>query len=488
MDVKPDSKAYNHLGSSSDQSAADGTHPSPSQEGIGSAQFPFSVGEQGWVWFAVLSFAGCRAEPDLSLTNESPPLVSGPSSSGLSPVPGANITLNCRMNLSASFQIDPRAPWVEEHNREVREVWAAFDAGRPIRVPVIFSGARILYLSENQVDYRTYYEDPDEMFRLQLEWQRRERELPLGDTILGEAPESWSVSVDFHPVASATCFGCPVMFRPDAVPAHESMHLSREQCRKLSLPDTIGSGLLPRHRAFSDHFDRLCANGRTFLGRPVQRTKPTLPSTGGGIFSTALDIRGAEIMSDMYEDAAFVHWFLEQIAEWRFDLHRTWSRLDGMEYWLDQPGDGTIEITDHGIDMLSPELYDRFLAALILKIARRYDKHPNTYLHHCGRGTHLFPVMRERFGLKTIHGLTWPVNDVGRVRRELGQEVSIVAVMADTILRTTPEAIRKAARDFFTPEVKGTGRLSLWVPGEVTGIPVENYRALYAAVREYGRY
>ena len=141
------------------------------------------------------------------------------------------------MNLSSSFQVDPREPWVEQHNREVREVWDAFKADRPIRVPVSFSGARTLYLSENQIDYRTYYNDPDEMFRLQLEWQRRSCELPLGDTVLGEVPESWGVFVDFHPVASAACFGCPVTFRPDAVPAHESLGLSREECRRLTMPN-----------------------------------------------------------------------------------------------------------------------------------------------------------------------------------------------------------------------------------------------------------
>jgi hypothetical protein len=61
-------------------------------------------------------------------------------------------------------------------------------------------------------------------------------------------------------------------------------------------------------------------------------------------------------------------------------------------------------------------------------------------------------------------------------------------VISDSILRTTPAAIRQAVQDFFTAEVKGRGRLSLWVPGEVTGVFAENYRALYAAVREHGRY
>ncbi|MEI6500888.1 MAG: uroporphyrinogen decarboxylase family protein [Armatimonadota bacterium] len=392
------------------------------------------------------------------------------------------------MELSPSFQVDPREPWIEQHNREVREVWDAFRTDQPTRVPVLFTGARTVYLEENRVDYRTYYENPDEMLRLQLEWQRRALELPLGDTVLAEAPETWSVYVDFHPVASASCFGCPVVFRPDAVPAHEGAHLSREQCRAMPMPDLFASGLLPRQREFRDRFDRLCDSGLSFLGKPVTRSKPCLPSTGGGTFSTALDIRGPEIMSDMYEDAEFVHRFLEQIAEWQIALHRAWSRLDGMDYWIDQPGEGRVEITDHGIDMLSPETYDQFLAALVLKLARKYDKCPGTVLHHCGRGSHLFPLLRERFGLTAIHALTWPLNDVARVRREIGQDVWITAVISDSILRTTPAAIHQAARDFFTPQVKGAGRLSLWVPGEVTGIPAENYRALYEAVREYGRY
>jgi hypothetical protein len=193
-------------------------------------------------------------------------------------------------------------------------------------------------------------------------------------------------------------------------------------------------------------------------------------------------------MSDMYEDPLFVHGFLERIAEWQIDLHRVWHRLDGVEYGMDKPGGAPITTTDHGIDMLSPEMYDEFLAALILKTAKRYQQSPTTRFHHCGRGSHLFPLVQKRFGLATLHAITWPLNDVARIRRDVGHDVWIVAVIADTILRTTPGAIRQAVRDFFTPDVIGKGRLSLWAPAEVSEIPVENYRALYAAVREYGRY
>lgn len=192
-------------------------------------------------------------------------------------------------------------------------------------------------------------------------------------------------------------------------------------------------------------------------------------------------------MSDMYEDPDFVHKFLEQIAEWHIDLHRTWHRLEGMDYWMDKPG-GEISIFDHGIDMLSSDIYDKFIVALILKLSDKYDKRPSTYLHHCGGGTHLFPLIKKRFGLTTLHALTWPLNDVARIRCEVGHDVWIVAVISDSILSTTPEKIRQAVKDFLSPEVKGKGRLSIWAAGEVFGIPYENYRVLYEAVKEYGHY
>lgn len=396
--------------------------------------------------------------------------------------------MTARLPLSPAFDL-PVGAAAERHNREVREVWETYRADRPIRVPVQFAGARTLYHERHGVDWRGYYESPDEMIRLQLEAAKYQRELPYGDHPLGEPPEQWEVRVDFHPIATAASFGCPVMFRPDAVPAHHSLHLSLEECQSLVFPDPRTSALLPKHATFIDEFDRRCVTeGLRFMDRPVVRVKPTIPSTGGGVFSTALDLRGHEIMSDMYEEPAFVHALLERIAEWRIDLERIWTLRDGMEFPLDHPGKGEIEIVDHGIDMLSVEIYEKFLGALIDKLGLKYRQAPSTFLHHCGRGSHLFPAMKRRYKFDRLHGLCWPINDVGRIRRELGYDIWITAVIADTIMQQGPEATHAAVRDFLTPEVKGSGRICLWAPGEVAGIPVASYEALYAAAKEFGRY
>ena len=107
------------------------------------------------------------------------------------------------MESYTAFRVDPHTGWVERHNREVQEVWNTFRADKPIRVPVEYTGGRAFYQEENHLDWAGYYEDPDEMIRIQLESAKCRMELPFGDHALGEWPESWGVFVDFHPVEGA---------------------------------------------------------------------------------------------------------------------------------------------------------------------------------------------------------------------------------------------------------------------------------------------
>ncbi|MDD5705343.1 MAG: uroporphyrinogen decarboxylase family protein [Kiritimatiellae bacterium] len=392
---------------------------------------------------------------------------------------------------SEDFACDPRDPAILKHNQEVREVWEAYKADRPVRVPLIFSDARTVYADEHNIDYCTYYNDPEEMLRLQLQWAKRERELPFGDTVLGELPERWGIGPDFHPVLIPACFGCEVVFRPDAVPAHHGLNLSRRECDDLAMPDLRRSGLLPRLREIRAHFDRRYAGDYRFMGRPVVYNFPGMwmGIFGGGTFSLALDIRGGDIMADMYEAPDFVHRFLRRLADWQISLFRGLYAENGLDFAIDRPGGAGFGPTDHGIDMLSVEVYEKFLVPLIHDLNERYRKTAHTDLHHCGRGAHLFPTIKRHFSTTHIHGLTYPLNDVARVRKDIGYETWITAIVAASILADgPPDRIRKAVKDFLTPEVKGQGRLAVWVSAESRHVPPEHYLALYEAVKEYGRY
>src|SRR3989339_1370425 len=115
------------------------------------------------------------------------------------------------MNLSKDFSIDVNESWVTKHNQDVMEVVESYKADKPIRVPLLmweWFGQHGFYADEIDLDYRDYYTDPTLMVKVQLESARRKRELPICDSIIGELPENWDVSVDLWPVVAAGWLGC----------------------------------------------------------------------------------------------------------------------------------------------------------------------------------------------------------------------------------------------------------------------------------------
>jgi len=386
------------------------------------------------------------------------------------------------MHLSTSFSMEPDAAWVRAHNAEATEVVEAFHNDKPIRVPVFcgeWAGQHGFYADEIGLDYRSYYNDPEVMLQTQLEAARRRREMPIYDLVLGEAPESWPVSVDLWPVVAPAWVGCEVLYRADSVIAHRGMHLSKEECRALEMPDPVTGPLVKKCGAFRETMRQLC-KGLTFLGRPVG---PVGHGVGtNGFFSLVLDIRGADILPDMYDDPDFAREFLLKIATWCDRLDSTWAEIDG-----NSPG--AFQITDHGIDMLSPKLYEEFVVPVVKEMNRRRGTKPPTFLHHCGLGPHLFPVVKRHFGLTHLDSLTFPSLDIAKIRREIGEEVWINACIADEITRSgPPERIRQAVKDLMDSGAKGEGRLSLHVGDMLKGTPLEHRIAFYEAVREFGTY
>ena len=388
----------------------------------------------------------------------------------------------CSAALSTSFSISPDEPWVREHNRQAREVVAAWRADRPIRVPLLCDDSFAhhgLYAGEAGLDYVKYYTDPDEMLRVQLEAARRRRELPIYDLALGEAPKSWPVSVDFWPVPAPGWVGCRLVYRHDAVIAHRPLNLSREECDALPMPDPRTGGILRRMNSFRETLSRRCAAGLTFLGRPVGPVHHGVDHYG--VLAMGLDVRGHELLADLHEEPDFAARFLMKMAEW----------CDGLEQvWRDAPARRRyFRNTDHGIDMLSAQTYERFMVPIIQEMNRRRGTPLPSGLHHCGRGAHLMPVIRRYFPVERLDDLTFPAIDIARARREVGEQVWIKAVIDDGIVCVgPPERIRQTVKDLMISGAKGRGRLALNVGDLLRGTPLEHRLALYESVKEFGRY
>jgi uroporphyrinogen-III decarboxylase len=384
------------------------------------------------------------------------------------------------MQLSTSFTIDPGAPWVKQHNADVRAVMEAYAAKRPIRVPLLpweWAGQHGFYADEIDLDYRDYYGDPDVMLRVQLEAARRRRELPISDIILGEAPERWPVTVDFWPIVPSGWVGCELIHRREVVIGNRHLDLDKDACDALAMPDPRDGGILATIRRFWETLRERYEGRLTFLGQPVGPITPSVGHTG--IFSLALEIRGAELMMDFYEDPDFARRFLEKIATWCDTLEETWAEIIPI---------GAYGFSDHGIDMLSADTYEAFFVPLILEHAARRGKGLMGDLHHCGRGVQLFPVMRHHFQMRSISNLTYPLVDVPKVRRDLGEDVPIVAILDDGIIQQgPPEYIREMTRELLLG-AKGRGAFALNIGDMLRGTPLEHRLVYYEAVKEFGRY
>ncbi|MCF7688567.1 MAG: uroporphyrinogen decarboxylase family protein [Cephaloticoccus sp.] len=386
------------------------------------------------------------------------------------------------MNLSSAFSIDPQSTAIKRHNLQARAIIDAFNAGRPKRVPFKCSewvGQHGFYADEIGLDYRAYYTDPDLMLQVQLESARRKRELPVHDMILGAPPqESWFTGVDLWPAVAPGAFGCELLYRKETVIANSSRHLSVEECDALELPSIESGGMIGTIRRYHEHLVGNYENKLSFLGKKVDHIQNGMGTSG--FFSLALDLRGEAIMSDMYENEPFVHRFLQKLADWSDALTRRWAA----------PRDrhAPFPLTDHGTDMLSPAMFEKFILPILLEKNR--DKlHVPQLFHHCGRGQHLFPIINRHFKLHTLHALTFPLLDLERIREEVGDEVHMIAAISDGIVNLgKPDDVRQAVKMMLTPKLKGRGRLTLISGDLLPGTNMENLHVLYESVKEFGEY
>lgn len=262
--------------------------------------------------------------------------------------------------------------------------------------------------------------------------------------------------------------------------AHRSLNLSREAAEAIAMPDPRQGGLLKTIAAFQQTIRERYAGRLTFLGRPVGPVSPGVDHAG--FFAMALDVRGVEVMVDMYECPEWAHRFLLKMAEWCSALEEAW--------WDRGAGElGYLRDTDHGIDMLSAAMYERFIMSIVVEMNRRRGTPMPSGLHHCGRGAHLFPVIQRHCPLQRLDDLTFPLLDIAKVRREVGDEVWIKVVIEDSIVQQgPPERIRQTVKDLMESGAKGRGRLAMTAGDMLPGTPLEHRLALYESIKEFGRY
>lgn len=376
------------------------------------------------------------------------------------------------------------------HNAEAREVWEAYHAGTPVRVPVIL-GLNVRYylfspwLNPRGISFASYSEDPDLMLETQLEFQHYVRHNLLSDAEMGMPSEAWpGVHVDLQNYYEAAWFGCPVHYREGQVP-DTSPILTDDNKRMLfdaGIPDPFTDGIMAKNARFLEHIGERIRD-YTFMGLPVRGVSPSGLGTDGP-FTAAACIRGAtEICLDIYEDPDFARELLNFITEATIVRIKAWRERLGHEMRPRCWG-----FADDSIQLLSPETYREFVLPCHKRLVSELAGEGPHSIHLCGDATRHFRTIRDELNVNAFD-TGYPV-DFAWLRAELGPGVQINGGPTVAFLqRATPGEVRDEVRRILSTGVMEGGRFVLREANNMSpGIPEENVAAMYHAAREYGRY
>ena len=376
------------------------------------------------------------------------------------------------------------------HNQEVKEVWDAYHAGKPIRVPLVL-GINVRYylfspwLNPRGITFKEYFDDPGLMVETQVELQHYVRHNLLFDGELGMPKESWgAVGVDFQNTYEASWFGCPWRFGDGQVVDTEPILTDGKKYMLFDqgIPDPFSGGSMARNMEFWERMKEKI-EGYTFMGLPVSGAYPTGAGTDGP-FTAAANLRGAtEICMDMYEDPQYVKDLLSYITEATIVRLKAYRELLGQELRPKRWG-----FADDSIQLLSPEMYREFVLPCHRRLISELAGEGPHSIHLCGDATRHFKMIRDELNVMAFD-TGFPV-DFGWLRRELGPDVQINGgPSVQFLLRATPEEVREEVRRILSTGVMEGGKFVLREGNNLSpGIPEENVAAMFVAAKEFGRY
>jgi len=376
----------------------------------------------------------------------------------------------------------------DAHNEEVRAVWDAYNAGKPIRVPVILGvNPRVILLNpelnSDKITFADYMEDPDLMAAVQLRTQSYVRYNLLQDAEMGPPTTGWSISIDTQNTFEAAWFGAKIIQREWQVPVTEPV-LRDDNKRMLfdrGIPDPFKGGMAAWNWRFYEH---LHANKNRYVqdGQPVVSVTPAGMGTDGPM-TIAASLRGAtEICADIYEDPDYVRELLEYITSATIERIKAYRRALSQDI---KPKSWAF--ADDSIELLSPATYREFVLPCHRMLLNELAGEGPHSVHLCGGVDHLMPILKEELNISAWDA-GYPM-DYRSMRAKLGPAFQIATgPRVSTLLHGTPEQVLDETKAILSSGI-ADGKFILREANNLCPCtPVENVAVMYEAARRYGRY
>ena len=371
------------------------------------------------------------------------------------------------------------------HNEEVQQVWEAYRAGRPRRVPMLLSANTRVWLLDPALNregltWKIFVSDPEVMFATQLKFRYYLAHHILQDAEMGLPELGWQVFVEFHNVVEEAWLGSPVIYPEHQVSASLPAYPGERKWAIFEggMPgpfDGIYGQMLSFYEAFQEK-----ARTAEYFGRPVSVLPPGALGTDGPL-TIANGVRGPEILEDMLNDEEYYHRLMDFITEAIIRRIHAWRRYLNVD---PRPQHGYF--ADDAIQFLSVSTYrEKVLPYHRRILSELYGTGPHG-LHLCGNVQRHLPVIASELNVRSFdtgYPIRWET-----LRGEVSEEVEIMGgVTVMDLLGCSPVEIQEKTRGILESGIMQGGKFIMKEANNLAPrTPLENITAMYAAVKQWG--
>ena len=374
------------------------------------------------------------------------------------------------------------------HNEEVKLIWEAFQAGKPVRVPMIIGcNVRALLLdpklNKKKITFKEYSENPDLMLEKQMEFQKWYRTSILQDAVMGVPAEGFNIDVDLQNYFEAAWFGCEINYREGQVPDTAPV-LSGDRKNYLfdrGIPAPF-SGLMEKNLRYYEYFKQKQKDNYRFEGIPVNSVRLSGMYTDG-VMTGAINLRGMEFLTDFYEDPDYVRKLFAYINR------STNARIKAFRKYLKEPEKSRgLFFADDSIALISTEMYREFVLPFHKELIAELSDGDSNSIHLCGDATRHFKLIRDELKVRQFD-TGFPV-DFGGLRKELGEGVTVYGgPNINLLLLKGAEEVSRETKRILQSGIMEGGKFVIREGNNLApATPQSNIKAMYDTVREFGKF
>lgn len=382
-------------------------------------------------------------------------------------------------------------------NEEKQTVWDAYNAGKPIRVPLNWGhNSRVVMLEpKNNPEGYTYEQmlnDPECVLVMLPRWWE------YGATVLADTcdaqkklPDEWTLWVENHNIYDGAYFGAyfggEVEFPAGQVPSIESF-LTEDDIDRFMAFDFNSAPLenpwIKDRLAFHAEIVK-AAEGFEYLGRKGKVVPMTLGFDGP--LTVATIIFGSDIFPFLAAEPEKARELMLFITRAAIARNNALNALAGLPEKNEWGG-----LADDSIQLISGVMYEEIVLPAhelwYTETSTATRESRKRSIHLCGDATRHFPMLKDKLGIHAFD-TGFPV-DHGWLRSVLGAEVTISGgPHVETIRHGGPTDCYDSARDILRSGVMDGGRFLLKEGNNLPPCcPIENLQAIYEACLEFGQY